>query len=161
MRVKDLMTNTPSICRIDESANEAARIMWDHDCGAVPVVDHDGRLAGIVTDRDICMAAYFHGAPLGSIAVADVMSRDICTCEAHEELAAAEQRMRDRQVRRLPVVDGDHVLTGILSLSDVTKGVTRPSGHPRGSDIVELLQTVAAISTPRVTARADEARSGR
>ena len=55
------MTTTPSSCRIDESANEAARIMWERDCSAVPVVDYDGRATGIVTDRDICMAAYFNG----------------------------------------------------------------------------------------------------
>ncbi len=150
MRVKDLMTSTPSVCRTDQSANEAAHIMWERDCGAVPVVDYEGRLCGIVTDRDICMAAYFNGLPLGQIAVSDIMSRDLCTCEENEELAAAEQRMRERQIRRLPVVDGDSTVTGMLSLCDVTKGHARANGRQKNAEAQELLQTVAAISTPRL-----------
>ena len=65
MQVRELMTDSPSSCSPNDSANEAARVMWDCDCGVVPVVDDSGHVAGIVTDRDICMAAFKQGKPLG------------------------------------------------------------------------------------------------
>ena len=150
MRVQDVMTDTPRACSVHDSANAAARIMWEQDCGAVPVVGDDGRVAGIVTDRDICMAAYFQGLPLSAIPVAKIMSPDVCTCHAEDELMQAERLMRERQVNRLPVVRDGQMLVGMLSLCDVTQGVKRVGGlrqkNPEGQ---ELLETVAAIREPR------------
>jgi CBS domain-containing protein len=150
MRVHELMTDRPRACSIDDSANEAARIMWEQDCGAVPVLDGEGRIAGIITDRDICMAAFFQGAPLSSIRISDIMSRDVCTCVAEDDVTSAEHRMRDRQVHRLPVVGADGGLVGMLSLTDVAQGVKR-SGRLRqpGAETAEFAVTVTAISEPR------------
>ena len=72
MQVKDVMTTSPGTCSVSDMANEAARIMWDRDCGSVPVIDAAGHVVGIVTDRDICMAAYFQGRPLSAIPLANV-----------------------------------------------------------------------------------------
>jgi CBS domain-containing protein len=149
MRVKELMTDMPQACGVGDSANEAARIMWERDCGAVPVVDRDGHTVGIVTDRDICMAAYFQGRPLSAIPVADIMSRDLCTVEAEAELSEAERLMQARQVRRLPVVANGGRLIGILSLSDVARGVPRSTGRPGAPESQELLRTVEKVSEPR------------
>jgi CBS domain-containing protein len=148
MRVDELMTQMPATCSRDSSCAEAARIMWDCDCGSVPVVDQDGRAVGIVTDRDICMAALFHGSPLSTIAIAEVMSGDLCTCHGDDDVREAERLMKQRQVRRLPVIDGGGSLVGILSLGDVAQGVGR-DGRATRPEGVELVTTIAAISEPR------------
>jgi CBS domain-containing protein len=122
--------------------------MWDCDCGSVPVVDQNGRAIGIVTDRDICMAALFHGSPLSTISIAEVMSGDLCTCRADDDVREAERLMQRRQVRRLPVVDDGGSLVGILSLGDVAQGVGRDGRAPRPEGL-DLLTTIAVISEPR------------
>jgi CBS domain-containing protein len=151
MHVRELMTNTPRVCQLSDTANKAACIMWEHDCGVVPVVDWDGRIAGIVTDRDICMAAYLQGVPLTAIPVANIMSRELCTVEAEAELSDAERLMQERQVRRLPVVSNGGRLVGILSLSDVAQGVNRNPGlRQAAGESQQLLRTVGKVSEPRV-----------
>jgi CBS domain-containing protein len=150
MHVNEVMSRSPRTCSIDDSADAAVRVMWEQDCGAVPVLDHEGRVAGIITDRDICIATYFQGAPPSALRVADVMSRDVCTCRVTDPVAEAERSMRQRQVRRLPVVDERQALVGILSVSDLAQNAKR-NGRLRttGGDGVELLQTVTAVSEPR------------
>ena len=152
MQVKDLMTTSPGVCTLDDTANQAARIMWERDCGAVPVVDRDGRVAGIITDRDICMAAYFQGEPLAQIRIFDVMSRELWTCRPEDGVASAERAMQHHQVRRLPVVTDGKMLVGILSLSDLAHGVPRPAAGRPTVESQELLQVLSAISEPRETA---------
>jgi CBS domain-containing protein len=147
MRVEELMTSSPRACGLGDSANEAARIMWERDCGAVPIVD-DGRVVGIVTDRDLCMAAYFQGVPLASLRVSDIMTTNVCTCRADDQLTTAERLMRDRQINRLPVVADGDVLIGMLSLCDLTQGVSR-AGALNQNPGQTLLETVAAIHEPR------------
>jgi len=149
MRVRKLMTVAPTTCGPNDSCSEAARIMWDCDCGSVPVVDSTGRAVGIVTDRDICMAALFHGSPLSSITVGEVMSGDLSTCQADDDVKDAERLMRERRVRRLPVVDGGGSLVGILSLGDVAQSAGMANGHA-ASDPADLVETIATISEPRI-----------
>jgi CBS domain-containing protein len=173
MEVRQLMTDNPDCCTTEQTANEAARIMWERDCGVVPVLEN-GRVCGIVTDRDICMAAYFHGEPLNRISLADIMSRDICCVRPDEDVTEAEHMMQERQVRRLPVVDNGGSLVGMLSLGDVAQTVGRSNGHAGNGHASqssqsaqkpgngaacsetdqELLATVAAVSTPRRDTRA-------
>lgn len=150
MNVRQLMTEHPTTCRVGDSASDAARIMWDCDCGAVPVLDEHDHVAGIITDRDICMAAYFQGRPLAQIEVSGIMARDLCTCAADDDVTAAERTMRENQVRRLPVLENGGTLVGILSLSDVVRGVKQERTNGRGSE--EFIRTVATISEPRVAA---------
>jgi len=156
MEVRTLMTSDPNCCVIDQSANDAARIMWERDCGVVPVLDEQGKVAGVVTDRDICMAAYFQGEPLSRISLADIMSREPCCCSPSDDVADAERMMRERQIRRLPVVDEAGTLVGMLSLGDVAQTVkSNGNGAPKrrangaAETDQELLATVAAVSTPR------------
>ena len=119
MKVADLMTRDVRACTIHDSLNAAARIMWDHDCGCAPVVDAHGKLAGIVTDRDICMAAYTQGVPLEAIPVERVMSPKVISCARGDDLETAHRLMRTHEIHRIPVVDSRGRLIGILSLSDV------------------------------------------
>jgi len=150
MRVKELMSQPVRSASITDSADRAAQIMWDGDCGVVPVVDRDRRVVGVVTDRDICMAALFHGAPLRDIALADIMSTDVSVVTPDDDVAEAEHLMSARQVKRLPVVATDGSPVGMLSVSDVVQQVT-PSSRPQktASEPDECLRTLAAITEPR------------
>jgi len=150
MRVKELMSQPVRSCSITDTADRAAYLMWEGDCGAVPIVDEDGRIAGVVTDRDICMASLFHGTPLTEIPVSDVMSVDVCTCRPEDELSDAEQLMSVRQVHRLPVIGDGGQPIGMLSVTDVVQQVKpAPRFQKAHSATEECLRTLAAISEPR------------
>jgi CBS-domain-containing membrane protein len=137
-------------CSIADTADRAAQMMWDGDCGAVPVLDESGHLVGVITDRDICMAALFQGRPLTDIPIADVMSKIVYSCRPDDEVSEAEELMSVRQVRRLPVIGDDGTPVGMLSVSDVVQQVKpAPRFHKAASAPDECLRTLAAISEPR------------
>jgi CBS domain-containing protein len=121
MKVELLMTKDPRTCSADDALATAARLMWERDCGCVPVVAGAGshQVVGVVTDRDVCMAAYTQGRPLWEIPVRAAMSSEVWTCHPDDTLKDALRIMRHRRVRRLPVVDGQGHLLGLLSLTDV------------------------------------------
>lgn len=119
MKIRDLMTSPVHTCRPHDSLEDAARQLWEHDCGMLPVVDHEGRVGAAITDRDICMGAYTRGGRLADLRVADSMSRDIVTCKPDDDVATAVERMAARQLHRLPVVDADGKPCGVLSLNDI------------------------------------------
>src|SRR5262249_49131268 len=121
MRVNDLMTREVKACRPEDSLARAAKLMWDHDCGSVPVVEEDGRVVGMLTDRDICMAAFTTGQPLHEVSVEQTMSRDVVRCTAHDPVEVALLHMGRARVRRLPVVDSTGHLIGIFSLHDAAR----------------------------------------
>lgn len=147
MRIQNIMSKPVVVCGQSETLNEAARLMWDHDCGVVPVVGDDGRIAGIVTDRDICMAAYTKGRTLGSIPITEAMSRKVLSCRADDSLESAGRVMTDNQVRRLPVLDGEDRPVGMVSFGDV---VRYASTMVRGVGIEDdVIKGFAAISQPR------------
>jgi CBS domain-containing protein len=146
VRIEDIMTRDVRACSPDDSMGEAAQIMWENDCGCVPVVDGDRRLVGMITDRDICMAAYTRGKPLAEIEVGGAMAAVVQSCRAEDTLRKAETIMRTAQVRRLPVVDRDRVLVGILSLRDIVQEAQRQSRtEHRDVDDSEVSDTLGAI----------------
>lgn len=152
MRVEDVMTRDPARCAPYDTAAAAARIMWDRDCGSVPVVDEAGMPIGMITDRDICMAAYTRGTRLDEMAVDTVMSGDVRTCRARDSVAAAERLMARAQVRRLPVVDDKGRLIGIVALGDVARARGEsPLRLTIEHLFADVARTLAAISKPRVT----------
>jgi CBS domain-containing protein len=150
MRIKDIMTSPVATCSMSGHLNDAARVMWEFDCGSVPVVDAQGRVCGIITDRDICMAAYTQGKTLQEIPVASVMAEHVLVCHVDDSLEAAEQRMREGQVRRIPVVDHERRPAGIVSLNDVTRAA---AGQRRSNLDREVVETLAAVGEPRFSAR--------
>ncbi len=89
MTVRELMTTPVISCTIGDTLGHAARLMWDHDCGAVPVLGAEGKLFGIVTDRDICMAAWTQGKELHAIPVTSAMSKQVYWCRDGEAVEAA------------------------------------------------------------------------
>jgi len=150
--VAEVMSTPAYMCRLGDSLNGAAELMWEHDVGAIPVVDEDGRIAGIVTDRDVAMAAYTQGRSLTAIDCLTAMSRAVFTCRADDSLAAAERLMSDRQVRRLPVINADDRPIGIISLADIACAIDRGEGEPvvRGRDDRNVVHTFAEICRPQV-----------
>ncbi|MEZ4417042.1 MAG: CBS domain-containing protein [Gemmatimonadota bacterium] len=138
---------------VDASLNEAARLMWDRDIGAVPVVDGQGKVVGMVTDRDIAMAAYIQGKPLTRIPVRSVMSRDVISLSSAEPLHKASTLMRRHQIRRLPIVDEQGVASGMLTLSDLARSSI--TGEGDGLTEHDLADTLCSICAPRTSLGAE------
>jgi CBS domain-containing protein len=151
MKVEELMTTEVGCCRPYDAADQAAKIMWERDCGAAPVVDQDGRVVAVLTDRDICMAAFTQGRSLADIRVSSAMSRSLWSCRADDDVKDAEKAMRTRQVRRLPVVDAEGRLVGILSLSDLARqamSAKRSRAKTKPVVVSDVGETLGAISAP-------------
>ena len=148
MKVSELMTKGVRACHQHDSLNRAAQLMWENDCGAVPVVDSDTKVIGMLTDRDICMAAYTQGVALGEASVGSAMSREVCVCNPSDNISAAAERMRERQIRRLPVINDEERLVGILSMSDIAREADRlraSKSRKRPIKDGELIETLGAI----------------
>jgi CBS domain-containing protein len=147
IRIDQLMSHPVVTCRVSDNLATAAGSMWDHDCGAVVVVDDAGRLVGIVTDRDICMAAYTQGHALHEIPVATAMAREVFTCRRDDDLARAEEMMERHKVRRIPVVDAEGRPLGLLSLGDLARKGAQPSASQQ-TLVTGFARTLAAICRP-------------
>jgi CBS-domain-containing membrane protein len=119
MKVRALMSSPAHTVRSTDSLAEAARLLWENDCGMLPVVDAAGKVSAAITDRDICMGAYTRGRALAELRVGDSMSRSVVTCHAEDEVPAAVRLMVQHQLHRLPVVDAHGQPCGVLSLNDL------------------------------------------
>ena len=166
MKVRDLMTAEVKCCGPHDTLNTAAHIMWDNNCGCVPVVDQSGHPIGIITDRDISMAAYTQGVSLSSSHVSSAMSRALHTCGADDEVAAAAKSMGERQVRRIPVVDGEGRLAGIVALSDLVRLAEKERRSRsrkrtiKDGDLVQMLAEICAHGGQHATPPAANSKSG-
>jgi CBS domain-containing protein len=135
-------------CTPADSLQVPAQIMWEQDCGSVPVIADDGKLVGMITDRDICMAAYLRHQPLHECAVADVMSRPAVASRPSDPVEKAETTMREKRIRRLPVIEADGHLVGILSLNDIILA-SRHGQRSRDLAPEAVVSTMAAICQHR------------
>jgi CBS domain-containing protein len=148
MKVKDICTWNPSVCPVNGSLADAAQVMWEGDCGAVPVVDESGKVVGMVSDRDFTLAALTKDRAPRFVEVREVMTGRVYTCSAEEDVRTALRTMGERRVRRLPVIDEEGNLKGILSISDCIRHA-KPMfevGEP-GIPSDELLVALQALST--------------
>jgi CBS domain-containing protein len=150
MKVDQVMTRNVMICRPEDTLNEATRKMWDHACGCLPVVDDSERVLGILTDRDVAMAAYTQGKALHELMVRPAMSQDVAFCRLGDPLETAERTMQERQVRRLPVLGSEGRLAGIITLSDIAREWERRKGG-RSKDLSPdaIGRTLAAVAHVR------------
>ena len=147
MKVQEVMAKEVSTCRADDALATAARVMWERDIGAVPILGAEGKLVGIITDRDICMAAYFTGGQLSSIAIGEHMSKEVFTAEPDQNIESAEELMRSKQIRRLPVLDEARALVGMVTLGDVARAAA--ARGRKGGPVEDVAATLAAVSQPR------------
>ena len=129
MKIRDLMTKQVATVRATDSTAVAARLMWDCDCGAVPVLDGEGRVLAMITDRDICMASLMRDRAPSAISVSEAMSRNLQCCGPDDAVSTAEKMMRTYQIRRIPIVDRDRRPVGMLSLADIVRATDRKKGR--------------------------------
>jgi CBS domain-containing protein len=148
MKVRDIMTRDMVSCQKETDVATAARLMLEGRFGTLPVVDAHGRLAGIITDRDIAMAAATRQRNASHIAVHEAMSQRVRSCFADDDLPAALKQMEEGRVRRLPVLDATGHLAGILSIDDI---VRRALDQPGGVSSAQYVNAVTRIcSQPTV-----------
>jgi CBS domain-containing protein len=149
MKVEECMTTRVFSCRPDTSMEQAARLMWEQDCGVLPVVDERDRIVALVTDRDLCMGSYTRGKALSDLCVENSMSKRVFSCQPADLLEDALRTMADHQVRRVPVVDAAGKLLGILSLNDLFRRIlTMRDARLRSSLSTRLIEAMAAICEP-------------
>lgn len=144
MYVQDVMSYNVGACGPEATLADAARIMWDRDCGAVPIIDGEKRVVGMVTDRDICMALSTQNRLASEVKVGEVMSQSLRTCTPVDDIREAMELMRHDQLRRLPVVDGQGRLAGILSVSDIVRHADKGKSkkHVSHRDAMALLKAI-------------------
>jgi CBS domain-containing protein len=147
MKIEELMSHPARSCRLSDTLEDAAAQMWEFDCGALPVVGDDGILLGMITDRDVSLAAYTRGLSLRDIPVESAMAKEIFHCRPDETIEAAERLMAEKRIRRVPVVDEKGRPIGLLSVEDLARNAAR---SPANGDLDRrVVQTLAAIGEPR------------
>lgn len=147
MKLKDLMVKDVKSCAPHTTLEAAGQMMWDHDCGALPVLDDDGHPIGIVTDRDIAMSAVLNHKPLWDISAGDVTGgREVHTCHLNDDIQTALAVMQAHRIRRMPVVDRDGRLQGMLSIDDVIARSAQAKGkRPPAVSYEETISTLKAV----------------
>lgn len=147
--VHDAMRSRVHVCAPEDTLARAAQLMWEKDLGCLPVCDAARKVIAMITDRDVAMAAFTQWKHVAEASVESAMSRGVHTCSPDDELGHAEELMRQYRVRRLPVVDAQGTLVGLLSLGDIARYV-RQHARGNGSQAQQrLAETYAAICEPR------------
>jgi len=156
MKVKDVMTPDAKACWITESLADAAKAMWENDCGVLPVIKDGRRVVGLITDRDICMATAMHERNPVSISVEAVMTGEVFAVAPDDDIHQALKTMEEHRVRRLPVVDSEGELKGILSLNDIVLKAKEPNGKKAPqlayADVVKTYKAICAHTSPLASA---------
>jgi CBS domain-containing protein len=146
------MLTRPRVAKVGQTTVEAGRLMAEVGAGVLPVVDEDGRVVGIVTDRDICCALTETDRRPSAVPVTEVMHYPVQSCASTDDILAALHTMQRYKVRRLPVVEEGGRLEGLLTLDDVVMATeVFETGEHRGpyyTDIVETLQEIVRHSMP-------------
>ncbi|MBI2822021.1 MAG: CBS domain-containing protein [Acidobacteria bacterium] len=143
MQVKEVMTASPACCTPTTSLRDVARMMVEHDCGCIPVIEGDGRqkLVGVVTDRDICCRTVAEGKNPLELTARDCMSKQCVTVTPETDIDECCDLMERSQVRRIPVVDANGICCGIVSQADVALHVS----EKKAAEVVrEVSQPVTA-----------------
>jgi CBS domain-containing protein len=156
MIAQDWMTRPVHTCRPETSMSEAARLMWEKDCGVLPVVNDDRKVVGMITDRDLCMGAFLRGRSLQDLKVKDSMTRTVVTCLPSDSIEQVIRDLGDTQVRRIPVVDGRGRLVGILSLNDLARRLVTLDERERARLAPRFLEALASICETRECAAMPE-----
>ena len=119
MKVHDVMKQAAVCCRSDANVGAAVELLWVNNCGMLPVVGNSGKLEGVVTDRDICIAMGTRNRLAGDLTVAEIAIKNVVTCKPEDEIHEALHTMAEKHIRRLPVVDNHGVPQGIPSMDDI------------------------------------------
>jgi CBS domain-containing protein len=150
MTAKNLMTPDVKSCSADADLATVAKIMWDCDCGIVPVVNEERKVIGMITDRDICIAAATRSTAPANIRAREVMSGHVHKCFSEADVSTVLTTMKERRVRRLPVLDQQERLVGIISMSDlVTRADYRSGADVPGEKFLATLKSICVHSVAK------------
>ena len=157
MKVQDVMMGTPAYCSPETNLGTATELLWNRNCGMLPVVDAQQKVIGVVTDRDICVALGTRNRLPGDITVREVVSGQVYACQAQDDIHAALETMGRNKVRRLPVINKDGRLEGILSMDNVvlhaeSGGWGRAAELSHG-EIVNALHRIYGLQLPQVVGK--------
>lgn len=141
MKCSDVMTKNPKTCAATDFVAQAAQLMKSEDVGPIPIVGDNGKLAGIITDRDIVLKVVAEGRDPKTTKLADVMTTDLISCTVDGDIEEMLDLMEDNQVRRIPVVDGSGRLVGIVSQADIATRLDEPD---KTAELVEDISKAAA-----------------
>ncbi len=150
MKVQEVMTSHVKSCRPETNLAAVATLMWEGDCGVLPVVDNAGTVVGMITDRDLAMATATQGRLAAEIAVSEVISGTVYACTVDEDVKPALKTMRHERVQRLPVGNEDGMLQGILCMNDrVLRAEEAKGRHVPDCSYEEVMSTLKAICAHR------------
>jgi CBS domain-containing protein len=164
VNVKDMMVRTPASCTPETNLGAAAEMLWNRNCGILPIVDSQQRVIGVVTDRDLCIAMGTRNRLPGEITLAQVASGKVYSCRPEEAISVALETMAQKKVRRLIVVDSAGKLQGILSMDDIvlhaeSQGPGRvPDVSPEA--VIKTLKAIYGPQLPQLAQSAARAASG-
>jgi CBS-domain-containing membrane protein len=145
MTVKEVMTKPVATCRLDTKLAEATALMWENNCGILPVLNETGELAGVVTDRDLCIALGTRNVRSAELCVRDVVNSQTQVCKANDEIHTALWSMSEEKIRRLPVVNDDAMLEGIVSMDDVVLNAQNDARADSAISFGDVVTTLQAI----------------
>jgi CBS domain-containing protein len=151
MKVQEVMTQDVKACFPDTNLAAAAALMWENDCGILPVVVNGGNAVGVITDRDIAIAVGTRGRAPQDIRVDEVIHGPVFACAPDDDIHAALKTMRKDKVRRLPVLSGGGALKGILSLNDVVLHAQKGNNELDYDDVVSTFKAIC--EHPHLTVR--------
>lgn len=146
MKVKEIMTPNAKAIWLTESLADAAKLMWENDCGVLPIIKDGRKVIGMITDRDICMAMAMRDTNPSSVSVEEVMTGLVYSVKPEDDIAQALQAMQEHKIRRLPVVNPEGELEGILSMNDVLRNA-KSADDPVSDSLtyVEVMKTYQTI----------------
>jgi CBS domain-containing protein len=147
MRVKELMTGKVSSCHPENNLAELAEMMWNQRCGALPILDDSGRVMGVITDRDICIALGTRNMRASDVLAQDVSPSRCFRCKPGDDVRDALKTMATEEVSRLPVVDEAGKLVGMISIDDVTFHAAYGCSSLNDR---EIINAIAAIREDRI-----------
>jgi len=145
MRARDVMTRSVATVHPDDSARHAAQMMADCDCGAIPVVDWNGRMIGMITDRDITLRLVAENMNVEDARVGDCMTDEAFACNENDSIETCMRSMSHHQIRRMPIVDDRNRVVGIVSQSDLAQHAGDNSGMGERRAVADV---ICAVSEP-------------
>ena len=151
MVVTQIMSTDIATCTPRMDLEQAIQTMLEHDCGFLPVVGTFGKVIGVLTDRDVCAGLAARRRTPSHVMVEEVMKRPVYTCRTSDTVVTALGKMSQHRVRRLPIVDGNGALQGVLSMDDVILSSRKPGGA-ESNDIVETLRVICRHGEPELVA---------
>lgn len=157
MKVKEVMMRTPYCCQPATNLGSATELMWNANCGFLPVEASDGKVIGVITDRDICIALGTRNRLAGDVTVSEVMPGKLYSCAPDDDIHVALQTMKEGKVRRLPVIAKNGPLVGVVSMDDILLRAepTRMGKEPELStdEVVRAYRAITQRQVPQVAAK--------